>query len=68
MILLKLCFTKSTVNKWAYISQTPANQPDYPCFFKCTLNIGQEKPMLINPADMSHLPPFSHGSICIKCI
>ena len=47
----------------AYISETPPNQPDYPWFFKCALNLGQEKPMLINSADMSHLSPFSHQSI-----
>ena len=61
MIPPKLCFTKSAVNKWAYIPETPPNQPDYPWFLKCTLNLGQEKPMLINSADTSHgsrkIPP-----------
>ena len=59
MILPKLCFTKSAVNKWAYISETPPNQPDNQWFLKYTLNLGHEKPMLINSADMSHLPPFT---------
>ena len=30
MIQRKSCFTKSVVNKWAYISETHPNQPDYP--------------------------------------
>ena len=61
------CFIKKTVNKWAYISETPPNKPDYPCFSKCTLNLGLEKHMLISSADMSHLSPFSHWSI-LDCI
>ena len=56
------CFTKSTVNKWAHISEMPLNQPDYAWFSKCTLNLVLEKPMLINPTDMSRLAPFSHWS------
>ena len=55
------CFTKCAVNKWAYISETPSNQPDYPWCSKGTLNLGREKPMLINSADMSHLPPSANG-------
>ena len=62
MIPAKLCFTKSAVNKSAYISEMPPNQPDYPWFLKCTLNLGIEKAMLINSISMSHLPPFSHRS------
>ena len=57
------CFTKKAVNKWAYISETPPNQPDYPWFSKCTLNFGLGEHMLINSTDMWHLPPFSHWSI-----
>ena len=30
MILRICCFTKSAVNKWVHISETPPNQPDYP--------------------------------------
>ena len=54
-------FTKKAINKWSHISETPPNQPDYPWFSKCTLNLGLEKPMPINPADMSHLPPSATG-------
>ena len=61
MIPPKLCFTKCVVSKWAYISETPPNLPDYPWLLKYTLNLGQEKPMLINPTDMSHLPPSATG-------
>ena len=57
------CFTRKAVNKWAYISETPPNQPDYPWFSKCTLNFGLGEHMLINSTDMWHLPPFSHWSI-----
>ena len=32
-------------------------------FTTCTLNLGLEKPMLINSTNMSHLAPFSHWSI-----
>ena len=56
------CFTKKVVNKWVYISETPPNQPDYPWFSKCKLNLVLEKHVFINSADMSHLPPFSHWS------
>ena len=45
------------------ISETPPNQPDYPWFFKCSLNLGQEKPMLIKTADMSHLPLSATGLV-----
>ena len=57
------CFTKKAVNKRTYISETSPNHPDYPWFSKCTLNLGLEKHMLINSADMSHLPLFSHWSV-----
>ena len=60
------CFTKSTVNKWVHISEMPPNQPDYPWFSKCTLNLGLEEPMLINFDDMSHLLLFSHLSTVVK--
>ena len=50
MISPKYCFTKKAVNKWPHISEAPPNQPDYPWFSKCTLNLGLEKPMLINSA------------------
>ena len=63
MIPPKCCFTKKGINKWAHISETPPNQLDYLWFSKCPLNLGLEKPILINSADMSHLPPFSHWSI-----
>ena len=56
------CFMKKVVNKWVYISETPPNQPDYPWFSKCKLNLVLEKHVFINSADMSHLPPFSHWS------
>ena len=56
MTLPKLCFTKIAVNKWGYVSEMPPNQPDYPWFLKCILNLGQGKPMLINSAGMPHLP------------
>ena len=55
------CFTKKVVNKRTYISETSPNHPDYPWFSKCTLNLGLEKHMLINSADMSHLPPSAIG-------
>ena len=67
MILVKLCFTKSAVNKWAYFSETSHNHPDYPQFLKWTLNLGQEKPMLINSANMSNLSLFSHWSRLANC-
>ena len=42
----------------------PPNLPDYPGCLKYILNLGQEKPMLINSANMlQHLHPFSHWSI-----
>ena len=63
MISPKCYFKKKGVNKRAHISETPANQLDYPWFSKCPLNLGLEKPILINSADMSHLPPFNHRSI-----
>ena len=59
----KCCFMKKGVNKWAHISEAAPNQLDYPWFFKSPLNLGLEKPILINSADMSHLTPFSHWSI-----
>ena len=65
MISSICCFTKKAVNKWAYISEMPPNQPDYPWFSKCPLNLGLEKHMLINSADMSHLPPSATGLINI---
>ena len=49
-----------------HISEMPPNQPDYPWFSKCTLNLGLEKPMLINFVVMSHLPLFSHYSTIVK--
>ena len=52
--------------KSAYISETPPNQPDYPWFPKCTLNLGLEKPMLINSTDISHLPPSATGLLEIR--
>ena len=58
MIPPKICFTKSVIRKWAYNSEKPSNQPDY----TCTLNLGLEKTMLIDSADMSHLPLISHWS------
>ena len=61
MVPPKLCCTKSAVNKWAYISETPSNQPDYPWFLKCILILGLEKPILINSHNMSHLPPSATG-------
>ena len=48
--------------EWPHTFETPPIQPDYPWFSKCTLNLGLEKAMLINSANMSHLPPFSHWS------
>ena len=66
MILPIFCFTKSAVNEWAHISKALPNQPDYPLFSKCTLNLGLENPVLINSIDMSHLSPFSHWSILGK--
>ena len=67
MIPPKLCFTKSAVNKWAYIFEMPPDQTNYPWFLKRTLYLGQEKPMLINSSDMSHLSPFSHRSNSCFC-
>ena len=49
-----------------HISETPPNQPGYPWFSKCPLNLGLEKPILINSADMSHLPPSATGLIEIS--
>ena len=43
--------------------ETPSNQPVYPWFSKYILNLGLGNPMLINSADTSHLPLFSHWSI-----
>ena len=57
MISPIFCFMKKAINKWVRISETPPNQPDYPWFSKDTLNLGLEKPMFINSAHMSHLPP-----------
>ena len=65
MISSICCFTKKTVNKWAYISETPPNQPDYPWFSKCTLNLGLEKHMLINSADMSHFKQTNQNLLAI---
>ena len=56
MITPICCFTKKVVNTWAYISETPPNQPDYPWFSKCPLNLGLEKHMLINSADVTTTP------------
>ena len=61
MISTICCFTKSAVIKWAHISETPPNQPDYPWFSKCTFKLGLEKPMLINSTDMSHLTLSATG-------
>ena len=57
------CFTNKAVNKWAFISETSPNKPDYPWFSKCTLNFGLGEHMLINSANMWHLAPFSHWAI-----
>ena len=57
----KCCFTKKGVNKLAHISKMPHNQLDYSWFLKCLINLGLEKPLLINSADMSHLPPSAAG-------
>ena len=57
MILPICCFTIKAVNKWAYISETPPNQPVCPWFSKCALNLGLQRHMLINSADMSHYSP-----------
>ena len=43
------CFTKIGRSKWVYI-------------FEILTNLGLEKPMFINSADMPHLAPFSHWS------
>ena len=53
---------KKCGKQWEHISETPPNQSDYPWFSKCTLNLNLVKPMLINSADISHLPSFSHWS------
>ena len=68
MIPPKCYFTESVINKWAYISEMPPNQSDYLCFWKCTLNLCLEKPMLINYANISYLPFSSHcsNSVSIK--
>ena len=47
MIPPKCYFTKSAVNKWTFSPY----QPHYPWFSKWALNLGLEKPMLINSAD-----------------
>ena len=60
------CFTKIAVNKWAYISGKPRNQPDYLWFSKCAMYLGLEKHMLINSADMSHLTPSATCYISVS--
>ena len=59
MIPPKCCSTKKDVNKWVHISETHPNQLDYPWFSKCPLNMELEKPIRINFAGMSNLPPPS---------
>ena len=63
MIPPKYYFTKSTRNKWTCISETPLNNLITHDFRPVYLVL--QKPMLINSADMLHLPPISHWSIFI---
>ena len=58
LMISPMLFYKKVVNKWALISVTPPNQPDYPWFSKCTLNLSLEKHMLINT-----YPPSATGLV-----
>ena len=46
------CFTKTGINKCAYISESSPYQSDYPWFLKCALSLNLEKPIPIISADV----------------